>query len=108
MSDFARTLCSYRVSGYGVKLMVNILGEDEWQYTFILERYRDQAGLEKALCHPAADEMDDWRDYKQTRDSISDDNNEGQSLAFQEGDKKVMDWMQNSAGQIGNGDFKTL
>ncbi|MCJ1434142.1 hypothetical protein MMC27_003508 [Xylographa pallens] len=98
----------YRVSGYGVKLMVNILGEDEWQYSFVLERYHDQAGLDRALCHPTADEMDDWRDYKQTRDSISDDNNDGPSPACQEGDKKVMDWMQNNAGQIGNSSFKTL
>ncbi|MCJ1378322.1 hypothetical protein MMC17_001419 [Xylographa soralifera] len=98
----------YRVSGYGVKLIVNILGEDEWQYTFVLERYRDQAGLDRALCHPTADEMDDWRDYKQTRDSISDDNNDEQSPAFQEGDKKVMDWMQKNVGQIGSGVFKAL
>ena len=72
-----------------------------------MERYHDQAGLDRALCHPTADEMDDWRDYKQTRNSLSDDSNDGQSPALQEGDKKVMDWMQTSAGQIGNGGFKT-
>ncbi|MCJ1387372.1 hypothetical protein MMC18_000215 [Xylographa bjoerkii] len=97
----------YHVSGYGVKLTVNIVGEDEWQYSFVLKRYRDQAGLDKALCHPTADEMDDWKDYKQTRDSISDDNEGVQSPTHQEGDKKVMDWMQNNAGQIGSGGFKT-
>ncbi|MCJ1397322.1 hypothetical protein MMC11_000514 [Xylographa trunciseda] len=97
----------YRVSGYGVKLKVNVVGEDEWQYTFVLERYRDQVGLDRAICHPTADEMDDWRDYKQTRDSISDDSDDKRPPTNQEGDKRVMDWMQNSAGQIGNGGFKT-
>ena len=107
MADFTKAFCRYRVSGYGVKLKVNILGEDEWQYSFVLERYHDQAGLDRALWHPTADEMDDWRDYKQTRDSSSDDNNNGPSPAFQEGDQKVMDWMQNNAGQVGNSSLKT-
>lgn len=52
----------YRVSGYGVKL-VTTTSDDVWQYTFTLERHNAQPALEKALCHPTAEQMDDWYAY---------------------------------------------
>ena len=54
----------YRVAGYSVRLKFNLLGRDVWHYTFELHRENGQMSMEKAMCHPAADEMDDWNEYQ--------------------------------------------
>lgn len=52
------------MTGYAVKLFPNVKRGDEWVYVFNLERSRDQPGIEKALAHPTADEMDDWNEFQ--------------------------------------------
>lgn len=44
-------------------------GRDQWAYTFQLARQVDppQASIDKALKHPTADEMDDWKDYRKEK-----------------------------------------
>ena len=58
----------YRVIGYGVKLAA-VEGKDRWTFTFRLARQVDppQDSLDKALKHPTADEMDDWKDYRREK-----------------------------------------
>ena len=102
----ARVLRSYRVSGYGVKLTVNDFGEDEWHYNFLFERHRDQAGIDKALCHPTAEEMDDWKNYKKISNEDTDVKYDEQSPVHEDGNKKVMDWMESSISPIGSSGFK--
>lgn len=62
-------LIRYRVVGYSVRLKFNLLGKDVWQYTFELHRENGQMSMEKAMCHPAADEMDDWNEYQSEAES---------------------------------------
>lgn len=57
----------YRVVSYGVKLSRNKVGKDVWTYTFTLQRECDQASIKEALCHPTADELDDYRDYHRAK-----------------------------------------
>ncbi|KAL9100742.1 MAG: hypothetical protein Q9187_009329 [Circinaria calcarea] len=45
-----------------------ILGKDLWHYIFELQRENGQVSMEKAMCHPAADEMDDWNEYQREAD----------------------------------------
>ena len=52
------------MKGCTVKLFEKPGGRDEWSWTFELERKHDQQGIEKALCHPNAEEMDDWNDFQ--------------------------------------------
>ena len=61
----------YRVTGYGVKL-TTAEGRDQWTFTFQLARQVDppQDSLEKALKHPTADEMDDWKDYRREKAKV--------------------------------------
>ena len=58
----------YRVLGYSVKL-TTAKGRDQWVYTFQLARQVDppQDSIDKALMHPTADEMDDWKDYRRAK-----------------------------------------
>ncbi|MCJ1476127.1 hypothetical protein MMC13_004792 [Lambiella insularis] len=89
----------YGVSGYGVKLTVGNAGEDQWQYSFTLERHCDQARLERALCHPTADEMDDWNAYKSLEARTIEDTNDVLLPLFNEGDDKVVNWMRRRNAQ---------
>lgn len=54
--------------GYSVKLETSG-NKDRWLYTFQLARESDppQESIEKALAHPTADEMDDWKDYQRDK-----------------------------------------
>ncbi|KAL8773377.1 MAG: hypothetical protein Q9209_001771 [Squamulea sp. 1 TL-2023] len=55
----------YRVTGYSVKLIPGIEGEqDMWRYTFHLKREPDQESMEKVLAIPMPEQLDDWDDYK--------------------------------------------
>ena len=58
----------YRVISFSVKLETPE-GKDRWIYTFQLARQTDppQDGIESALAHPTADEMDDWKDYQKMK-----------------------------------------
>lgn len=51
--------------GYTVKLDTTG-GKDVWTYTFQLARQIEPAqdSIVKALAHPTADELDDWKDYR--------------------------------------------
>lgn len=51
------------MTGYGVKLS-KIDKKDLWRYTFHLQRERNQDHMEKALCHPNSDQLDDWEAYR--------------------------------------------
>lgn len=57
----------YQVIGYGIKLSKNEADEDVWTYTFTLQRECQQASIKEALCHPTADELDDFRDYRRAK-----------------------------------------
>ena len=37
---------------------------DLWKYTFEFTREPDQASIKDALCHPTAEELDDWEIYQ--------------------------------------------
>ena len=54
--------------GYSVKLETKD-NRDRWIYSFQLARQIDppQEGMDKALAHPTADEMDDWKDYQREK-----------------------------------------
>jgi len=56
-----------------VKLVTNASEGDQWQYTFTFERHDAQPGFDKALCHPTADEMDDWNDYKRMKHNLGEE-----------------------------------
>ncbi|KAI9875977.1 MAG: hypothetical protein M1830_007618 [Pleopsidium flavum] len=56
----------YQVEGYGTKLNIEH-GKDEWQFTFELRRALNQPYMQRALCHPTADELDDWKDYQRVK-----------------------------------------
>ena len=73
-----------------MKLSSNAIGNDEWLYTFTLERQDGQASMDKALSHPTADEMDDWNDYKDVRRG---DGVEVLPLLVQKEKHKAIDWM---------------
>lgn len=83
----------YRVSGYGVKLVTSASEGDDWQYNFTLERHDGQPGLEKVACHPSADEMDDWNDYKRMKRNLGE---EVVNVLYHimEKETKVIDWME--------------
>ncbi|MCJ1309312.1 hypothetical protein MMC25_002971 [Agyrium rufum] len=53
----------YKVVAQGVSLFKDPLDKDVWLYTFDLRRIKEQPAIQKALAHPAADEMDDWNEY---------------------------------------------
>ena len=53
--------------GYGTKLDTDAMGGEQWQYTFNLQREGGQASIDKALSHPASDEMDDWNQYQREK-----------------------------------------
>ena len=57
----------YRIVGFGVKLFTNELEEDLWTYSFTLQRECTQASIKEALCHPTADELDDYVDYHRAK-----------------------------------------
>lgn len=57
----------YRVVGYGVKLSKNKADEDIWTYSFTLQRECAQASIKEALCHPTAEELDDYLDYHRAK-----------------------------------------
>lgn len=38
-----------------------------WKYSFELLRLADQPSIKDALCHPTADEIDDWEDYQRMK-----------------------------------------
>ena len=73
-----------------MKLSSDAMGNDEWLYTFTLERQDGQAPMDKALCHPTADEMDDWNDYKKVRHG---DGEEVRQLLVKKEKHKVINWM---------------
>lgn len=55
----------YRIKSYGIFLTHHFpSGRDKWHYDFILQREPSQDSLEKALAHPIAEELDDWKDYQ--------------------------------------------
>ena len=54
----------YRVTSYGISLTHF---PEKWHYTFTLQREPGQESLEKALVHPIAEELDDWKDYQRTK-----------------------------------------
>jgi hypothetical protein len=54
----------YHVIGCSIRLYLNARGEDVWLYYFDLRRSLDQFGMDMALIHPCADEMDDWEEYR--------------------------------------------
>lgn len=60
---FLTIFCRYRVVGYGVKLFENTVDGDVWTYSFTLQRECAQASIKEAICHPTADELEDYRDY---------------------------------------------
>ena len=66
--ELADTEGRYRVIAYSVGLSTTE-GKDRWIYTFQLARLIDppQEGIEAALAHPTADEMDDWKDYRREK-----------------------------------------
>ncbi|KAI9789573.1 MAG: hypothetical protein M1816_005980 [Peltula sp. TS41687] len=53
----------YSVAGHGLKRVGETL-----YYTFRLKRQEDQAGIERALTHPTADEYDDWVDFRKIQE----------------------------------------
>ena len=53
--------------GYSVKLSKNKADEDVWTYAFTLQQECNQASIKEALCHPTADELDDYRDYRRAK-----------------------------------------
>ncbi|MCJ1468545.1 hypothetical protein MMC07_007174 [Pseudocyphellaria aurata] len=57
----------YRVVGYGVTLLQNQAGKDDWRFCFSLQREPGQTSMKEALAHPLADEIDDWNDYQLTK-----------------------------------------
>ena len=57
----------YRIVGFGVKLFTNELEDDRWTYSFTLQRECTQASIKEALCHPTADELDDYVDYHRAK-----------------------------------------
>ena len=60
----------YRVTSYGISLTPSPLlpsGRDEWHYDFTLQREPYQDSLEKALAHPIAEELDDWKVYQRAK-----------------------------------------
>ena len=64
---------------FTVKLFEKPGGGDEWSWTFELERETVQQGIEKATCHPTAEEMDDWNDFqKEMADLVQSRNPSGE------------------------------
>ncbi len=53
----------YRITSYGISLTP----PDVWHYNFTLQREPFQESLEKALVHPIAEELDDWKDYQRAK-----------------------------------------
>lgn len=55
----------YRIKYYGIFLTHHLpSGRDKWHYDFTLQREPNQDSLEKALAHPIAEELDDWKVYQ--------------------------------------------
>ena len=59
----AKTLLSYRIESFGIKL----LPPNSWHKTFTLSRVSDQPPLSTALAYPMSDQLDDWRDYQRLK-----------------------------------------
>ena len=58
----------YRVISYGISLTSSpSIARDRWHYEFTLQREPNQDSLEKALAHPIAEELDDWKDYQRVK-----------------------------------------
>jgi hypothetical protein len=53
----------YRVEGYRLNLCPDDPNRDSLQYTFEMERDREQSDLVQALEHPTAEERDLWDQY---------------------------------------------
>ena len=60
----------YRVTSYGISLSSSKSlpsAQESWNYNFTLQREPDQDSLDKALAHPIAEELDDWKDYQRVK-----------------------------------------
>ena len=60
----------YRVTSYGISLTPSPsfpFELDKWHYDFTLQREPFQDSLEKALAHPIAEELDDWKAYQRVK-----------------------------------------
>ena len=58
----------YHVKGWSVHLVPEKSGSEEWVYTFELERMRMQGSIQRALLRPNEDELDDWKEYLETKE----------------------------------------
>ena len=62
----------YRVAGYGVRLQHQYSTiNDDWYYSFQLQREPGQDSIEMALSHPNPDQLDDWDDYCAEKDLVT-------------------------------------
>jgi hypothetical protein len=100
--------CRYQVEGWAVKLTTTATGDDDWQYTFTFSRHPDQAEAERALCHPTADELDDFNDYKKMKADWKD----AAPTTESHENRQIIDWIldstldsSNKKGSVDSGYF---